>query len=206
MTAEPDFYNDLELSFDKAWATIEPGAMQRLSVAHTPVVATIGQNGTPQQRVMVLREADRAMRRLRFHTDVRSAKIAEVGHGALVSVLMYDPAEKLQLRLSGGATLQTEGAAVEQAWREATVFARRCYMAEHAPGLSTDAPTSGLPEWIEGKKPVEDELITARAHFALLWVEISSVEWLYLANAGHRRAKWRWDDATQNWSGNWLIP
>jgi pyridoxamine 5'-phosphate oxidase len=206
MNTEPDFYNDLNLSFDKAWQIIEPGATQRISAAHTPVVATIGTDGLPQQRIMVLREADRAKRFLRFHTDARSTKIGEVRSGALASVLMYDPVEKMQLRLTGFVTVQTDGEGVDDAWLDSTVFARRCYMAEHAPGDLAEMPTSGLPDWIEGKKPVESDLIDARANFALLWLEIGSIEWLYLANAGHRRARWQWDDAIQNWSGRWLVP
>ena len=201
--ATQSFYNNLELSFEKAWSIIEPGAIKRTSPAHTPAVATLCPDGTPQQRVMVLRAANRANRQLRFHTDARAAKVAQ--HGA-ASVLMYDADEKVQLRLGGWATVQTEGPEVDAAWAGSTTFARRCYMAEHAPGSLATEPMSGLPEWIEGKQPEESQLTEFRPNFALLWVIIDSVEWLYLSNAGHRRARWRWDETGTAWSGNWLIP
>lgn len=202
----PDFYNDLGLSFDKAWDTIEPGATKRSSPAHTPVVGTIDASGRPQLRVMVLRSADRETRLLRFHTDARSAKIAEIGEKCLASVLMYDPAEKLQLRLSGTVSTAFDDGEVDRAWRESTTFARRCYLAETAPGTRSDGPTSGLPQWVEGCQPVENDLVEARQNFAVLWFETHTLEWLYLANSGHRRARWEWQAATASWSGRWLVP
>ncbi len=202
----PAFYDDLVLSFGKAWDIIEPGATKRTSPAHTPVVGTIDSAGRPQLRVMVLRSADRDSRLLRFHTDARSAKIAEIGGRCDASVLMYDPIEKLQLRLGGSLSIATEGGEIDAAWRESTAFARRCYLAEAAPGAQSDGPTSGLPEWIEGKQPVEADLVGARQNFAVLWFETHTLEWLYLANSGHRRARWQWDGAGQNWSGDWLVP
>lgn len=202
----PDFYNDLDLSFTKAWDLIEPGASKRSSPAHTPVVGSVDAAGLSQLRVMVLREADRSTRRLRFHTDSRSAKIKDFAIDDRVSILMYDAAEKLQLRLFGTASVQTKGAAVDAAWENSTTFARRCYMAENAPGIESDLPTSGLPAWIEGRQPMEEQLGEARANFAILWCDITEMEWLYLANAGHRRARWTWDGSLQSWSGCWLVP
>ena len=40
----------------------------------------------------------------------------------------------------------------------------------------------------------------------VLLVEIETIEWLYLANAGHRRARWQWDALQNSWAGSWLIP
>lgn len=202
----PEYYDDLNLSFAKAWDLIEPGASKRTSPAHTPVVGSVDRSGLAQLRVMVLREADRHLRRLRFHTDCRSSKVEDFSTSNRISVLMYDAAEKLQLRLFGTAYLETDGEEVERAWTDSTTFARRCYLADDAPGMVSDTPTSGLPVWIEGKQPSEDQLTDARANFAILWCEVTELEWLYLANNGHRRARWTWDDTQQAWSGRWLIP
>ncbi|WP_373474081.1 pyridoxamine 5'-phosphate oxidase family protein [Sphingorhabdus lacus] len=205
-SSPPDYYDDLDLSFAKAWDLIEPGANKRTSPAHTPVVGSVNASGLAQLRVMVLREADRTLRRLRFHTDSRSPKVGDLKNNNRVSILMYDAAEKLQLRLFGTARLESNGDSVDAAWIESTTFARRCYLAESAPGLVSNAPTSGLPAWIEGKQPSEMQLTEARANFAILWCDITELEWLYLANSGHRRARWTWDEAQQTWSGRWLIP
>jgi pyridoxamine 5'-phosphate oxidase len=201
---EANFYNDLALSFDKCWQMLANGAEQRKGPAHTPVVATTDQSGNPSQRIMILREVDREIGTLRFHTDARSTKITEIGIGARLSVLVYDAAEKIQLRLGGTAQTETKGFAADAAWGNSTLFARRCYMAEHSPGAESEAPTSGLPHWIEGKKPIEVDITDARRNFAIIVVQIDEIEWLYLANSGHRRAKWDWNN--DQWSGRWLIP
>ncbi len=202
----PNFYDDLELSFEKAWAVIEAGSKKRNNAAHTPVVGTSDRQGIPQLRIMVLRSVDRDLRLLRFHTDLRSKKVGEVAENAVSSLLIYDPEQKVQIRLSGVIHTATDQDMLDAAWRQSTTFARRCYMAEAAPGAVSQKPTSGLPEWIEGKQPEESDLSDARANFALLMFEVQSLEWLYLANTGHRRAKWDWDDGTRSWSGTWLIP
>jgi pyridoxamine 5'-phosphate oxidase len=202
----PLFYDDLDLSFSKAWDLIELGAANRTSPAHTPVVATINETGQPETRVMVLREANRLARRLRFHTDSRSAKLAQVRRNPTAAVIMYDPQEKLQIRLSGHLSFDIGSEEVNVAWRGSTTFARRCYMAVAAPGEVTAKPTSGLPAWIESKQPTEEQLVEARANFVILWFEVQALEWLYLANPGHRRAKWTWDLASDVWSGSWLVP
>lgn len=203
---DTEFYNDLKSSLTKAWDVIEPGASKRSSPAHTPVVGTVDRDGIPQLRVMVLREADRNTRRLRFHTDARSAKIDEIALNSHASVLMYDAGEKLQLRLGGKAHLVSDTAIVDIAWLGSTPFARRCYMSEMPPATPSAEPTSGLPKWIEGRQPDETQLIGARENFALLWFEVRSIDWLFLANNGHRRARWDWLDDSNSWSGRWLVP
>jgi pyridoxamine 5'-phosphate oxidase len=155
--------------------------------------------------VMILRECNWVSSALRFHSDLRSDKISQIEANADASVLMYDEAAKLQIRLTGRLSLGTEEAA-EQAWNASTEFARRCYMAQSAPGSQANAPMSGLPAWIEGKQPTLDMLIDARQNFAILWFEFDRIDWLYLANNGHRRAKFVRDAQSHAWNGNWLIP
>ncbi|NBR79124.1 MAG: pyridoxamine 5'-phosphate oxidase, partial [Alphaproteobacteria bacterium] len=57
---------------------LERGAADRRSAFHTPTVATIGLDGRPRLRTIVLRACDTANRSLRFHTDARSDKINEL--------------------------------------------------------------------------------------------------------------------------------
>lgn len=201
-----DFYNDLEASFAEARRLIEPGATDRRSEAHCPSVATLDANGLPSQRVMILRHVDWAARKLRFHTDARSTKTLTLSERKAASVLFYLPEAKIQLRLNGTISITIAGDEIDQAWDAATLFARRAYMATTAPGSIVDQPVSGLPTLIEGRQPTEEDIAPARENFALLHVEFDTVEWLYLANSGHRRARWRWNAGLANWEGNWLIP
>jgi pyridoxamine 5'-phosphate oxidase len=201
----PRFYNDLDLSLAEVESLLTDGARDRHKAAHHPIVASIDRDGRPQQRVMILRDCHWKQRLLRFHTDARSHKVTQVHDTAWVSALVYDEPAKIQVRLTGRAWIDTHDIA-EQAWLESTRFARRCYMAEQAPGTETDGPTSGLPEWIEGVQPVDEQLRPARNNFAAMMICYNEIDFLYLANAGHRRAQWRWDETTADWSGRWLVP
>lgn len=204
--ALPAYYNDLDASFAEAWNIVEGGVTDRKSPAHTPTVGTVDADCTPQLRIMILREVSRDLRTLRFHTDARSDKIAQLQHEAAASVLVYDAAAKAQIRLSGHAHIAAQGNVADTAWSGSTPFARRCYMAEAAPGTPIAQPSSGLPEWIEGKQPDEEQLADYRVNFAALMFQVDSIEWLYLANAGHRRARWQWDQRQNLWLGRWLVP
>ncbi len=194
----------LHAVLDQSWALLASGVASRKSPMHAPVVSTIDETGWPSQRVMVLREANRDTRKLRFHTDSRSAKVGEVERINKVNILAYDPDAAIQLRITGMGYTENDGNVADAAWESSTLFARRCYLAELAPGQMIAQPKSGLPDWIEGKMPTPDQIKPARANFAVLKIDVLAIEWLHLANTGHRRAKLNFvDDA---WLGNWLIP
>ncbi len=167
---------------------------------HTPVVGT----ADGDLRVMVLRAFDLASRTLRFHTDARSPKIAAIKDDPSITVLFYDPEAKVQIRARGIGRVDTNGAVVDAAWDQATPFAKRCYLAESAPGGSCDSPVSGLPDWVEGITPSEAQVAPGRENFAVLLVRVEVFDWLYLANTGHRRARFEFSD--ERMIGNWLVP
>lgn len=187
----------------EAWALLVRGAGDRRSPLHTPVIASIDAAGLPSARVMVLRRADAAAATLRFHTDARSPKVAELD-GRPVSVLAYHPGQAVQLRLAGTARVLTDDPMTDAAWAASTEFARRCYLAGAAPGTVVAGPTSGLPAAVEGRRPEPAELLPARPNFAVVLVTVAAIDWLHLAQTGHRRA--RLVRAGDGWSGDWLIP
>ncbi len=194
----------LQAVLEQCWTLLAAGVASRKSPMHTPVVATVDDAGWPSQRVMVLRDAKRDTRHLRFHTDSRSAKIEDIQRQDKISILAYDPDSAVQLRITGLGHAQDEGVVADAAWETSTLFARRCYMAEAAPGTLIAEPVSGLPKWIEGKMPTADQIEPVRANFAVLMIEITTIEWLHLANSGHRRAKFSFVNG--DWFGNWMIP
>lgn len=193
---------DLPAILAHAWSLLVRGGADRRSPLHTPAVASVDADGLPQARIMVLRKADPAAAILRFHTDARSPKVAQLD-GRPVSVLGYHPGENIQLRISGTARIGRDDAEVDGIWNQSTTFARRCYMAQQPPGTPLPGPASGLPEWIEGQQPTEAQIAPARPNFAVLWVAVTAIDWLHLANSGHRRAVFRSGDG---WAGEWVAP
>lgn len=196
--------DELASILHSSWDHLFKGASNRKNPMHAPVIATIDAGGFPTQRVMILRAVDRDARILRFHTDARSPKIGQVENNSHVSILAYHPDEAIQLRIQGTAVAASKGDVADAAWLASTLFARRCYMSEFAPGTPSADPISGLPSWIAGKMPSDQQVGPARENFAILKVEVNSIDWLHLANSGHQRA--RLTHAHDNWSGNWVIP
>ncbi len=189
-------------ALDTCWRLLTRGAADRRSPVHTPVVASVTAAGAPDARVMVLRAADRGAATLRFHTDARSPKCRDLD-GRAVAILGYHPGEAVQLRVSGTARVVTDGDDIERIWATSTPFARRCYLVESAPGNPLTGPASGLPAWVEGRKPEVAELVPARPNFALVMVDVAGIDFLHLAQAGHRRAVFR---ARDGWAGTWVVP
>ena len=206
-SSQEEFYlNNLDFSLERSWELLTSGKKDRNSPLHTLAVGTVTADGSPSQRIMVLRDVNREKRLLRFNTDARVSKVADLDNSGAISILGYHPDAKVQLRLSGTARIEREGAIADAAWEQASPYGKRCYLAEPAPGSPVDAPTSGLDPAIEGQKPDAKQTAPARSNFAVLLAEINRIEWLYLAHTGHRRALFCWNEKTDQWESGWLVP
>lgn len=191
-------FDTLEAIRDDAAQRLARAATDRRSPMHTPVVATADADSGADLRVMVLRAFDEADWSLRFHTDRRAPKVAAIAQAPQVGVLFYDRAEKVQIRCRGRARVEPDSASAQAAWDAGSNFARRCYLGE-GPGTVTDSAASGLPDAFEGAEPSDEQLLPARANFAVLMVTIEHIDWLYLAHDGHRRAQFDLDSDAARW-------
>ncbi len=201
--ALPGYYNDLDGSLVHAWAMLARGAADRRSAFHTPVVATATPDGAPAQRIMVLRGVDLSARTLRFHTDKRAAKLTHITANPRAGVLLYDPAAKLQLRLDARAELHIGDGVAGTGWAASRPQSRQCYAQAATPGQPVADPRAvALPPLNpDGSEAVPDGGVE---NFAVLMLTVETIEWLYLAIEGHRRARWTWDGTC--WAGTWLAP
>lgn len=195
-------FETLDAVLADAAAHLTRAARDRKSPMHVPVVGT----ADGDLRMMVLRACDAGIGLLRFHTDARSPKALTIGANGMASVLAFDPEAKIQLRVKGPARIESTGPVADAAWAAASEYARRCYLALGAPGSTTDQPHSGLPEEVEGIRPSEEQLLPARENFAVLLVQPTALDWLYLAHDGHRRAQFARSGPGQDWRGTWVIP
>ena len=196
--------DDFDAILTDIWTRWGRGVADRRSPFHTPAVGSTSGDGTPEQRVMVLRKADRASGTLRFHTDRRSTKASQVGAHPAISIIGYDPGAKIQIRASGEAAIVTTGDAADTAWAATSASGRRSYLTTLAPGSVSNIATSGLPAAFEKSVPVGADSEAGRANFAIVPVVLNRLEWLHLAATGHRRAAFV--RTVDGWSGEWLIP
>lgn len=199
MTYVLDCYDDLAGSLTHAWVLLGRGAADRRSPLHTPAVSTIGLDGSPEARTVVLRSALSNEWLLTFHTDVRSEKYRELMRDPRVSLIGYDPASKVQLRCRGDAVCHVGDDQAAAAWARSRPLSRACYRQAEAPGSVINAPhlaaSSGGLE--EGEVGFEN--------FVQVQITVREIEWLYLAHSGHRRAKFV-RTAEGSVSSMWLAP
>lgn len=189
----PAHADDIEACRTEAFRLLARGVADRRSAFRVLTLASIGADGAPQARSVVLRGVDVAARCLRLHTDKRSAKWAELAADPRVALHGYDAQAQVQLRLSGTAARHSGDEVAEAAWAASAPMSRRCYSAAPAPGTPIPAP---LPA------PMDEH--AGRPNFAALHVTLHGLDWLWLAAAGHRRARFAWDGAA--WQGSWLAP
>jgi pyridoxamine 5'-phosphate oxidase len=177
----------------EAFALISRGVADRRHAFHTPTLATIGRDGAPEARTLVLRAFDPAGRRIRLHTDRRAGKVAEIAAEPRCALHFYDAKAGLQLRLGGRARVHAGDAIADAAWAGSRAMSRMCYAVEPAPGSPVPAPP-----------PAPQDPEAGRPNFAVILLRFDRLELLDLAATGHRRARFDWRDGVQ--SATWLVP
>ncbi len=195
-----DFTVDLNAYLALAFALLERAVIERHSPMHIVSIASIGLDGRPRNRIVVLRAFDADLRLLRFHTDLRSDKFEELGADQRVALLFYDPETKIQLRIEGQAELHKDDAIADHAWQTSYASSRQAYGTEPAPG-------SVIPEGHAFKVPENtDDAAAGRRHFAAVRVRCERLECLWLGDTGHRRALFEWKAAEAEPVMRWLVP
>lgn len=177
----PAHHGDLTAVRAAAWAMLAEGARDPGSPCRHVTVATIAEDGAPTLRTVVLRGADPAAQTLRFHTDTRSHKYAELQRDPRAELHAYDRAAKVQIRARGTVALHTADATTAALWAQTPEPGKSAYRQPVAPG----APLA-TPGGAEGPL-LSDE--AGYRHFVAAILHVDALEWLYLADGGHRRAR-----------------
>ncbi len=198
--------DDLDHIEAEVWTLLAAGARSHRAPFHSGVVGTITADG-PNLRTVILRGADAAARRIRFHTDTRSPKFAELSADPRLAWTFYDEPSRLQLRLWGMAILHHDDALADAQWLATPLNSRRIYHAVTAPGTSSDVPTGGLPPELDDARWTAEFSERARPCFAVIETAVTRLEALYLHHAGHRRAAFHYElESGDRLTAGWLIP
>ncbi|MEL6266464.1 MAG: pyridoxamine 5'-phosphate oxidase family protein [Pseudomonadota bacterium] len=186
--------DDLDAVIEAAWTRLARGASDKRAAFNTVTLGTLGAQGWPETRSVVLRRVDALQRRLVVHTDRRSTKAGEIEADGRVSLLFWDPRARLQVRVWGQARVLADDPLTDEEWARLSPHGRRIYRVPLAPGRPIDTPAQG------------DGLAEAdgRDVFAVVPVTAMRLDWLHLRGEGHRRA--RFDLGTDGWQGRWLAP
>jgi len=156
------------------WGELARCTAERSHGWRTATLATVTPEGHPDARVVVLREVEPEQRLLRFFSDARSPKLAQLRARPEAAIVLWSRELGWQLRLRATLQAETDGLAVSSRWARLKMTpAAQDYLAPQPPGSELARPT---PE--RG----------TRGFFAVITAQVSTIDWLELHPAGHRRA------------------
>ena len=198
---QPAYYEDLAEIQNKYWSMLEDAVTNRSSSFRIPVFMC-SNNDEIDGRIVVLRKSDRENNLLQFHTDYRSPKVDILKKNNKASLLFYDKEEKIQLRIKVDCEINNKNLITEASWKKTQHISRRCYLTDNPPGTVSQNPTSGMISKLEDFDYTMEQSEDGFKNFTVIKCKIKSVEWLFLAAKGHRRAKF---DLINN-KNTWLVP
>ena len=198
---QPAYYENLEEIQNKYWAMLDDAVTNRSSPFRIPVFMCAYKDEI-DGRIVVLRKSDRANNLLQFHTDLRSPKVDILKKNNKASLLFYDKEEKIQLRIKADCEINNQNSTTEESWKKTQHISRRCYLTDSPPGTVSENPTSGMISKLEDFDYTMEQSEEGYQNFTVIKCSIQSIEWLYLAAKGHRRAKF---DLKTN-KNVWLVP
>ena len=153
-------------------------------------------------RIVVLRKSDQSNSLVQFHSDIRSDKILKLKNNKNGSMLFYDKEEKIQVRLKVECTINHNNEITKESWSKTGHISRKCYLVDNGPGTKSPTPTSGLKPELDNFEFTMEQSEEGYKNFTVIQCKIKSIEWLYLAAKGHRRARFELNNNKEYW----LVP
>ena len=195
------YYEDFKEIKIKIWSLLSNAVTDRNSEFRTPVFIC-GNDKDLDGRVVVLRKADQQNSFIQYHSDIRSSKIKKIKTNPNCSILFYGKQEKIQLRLKAECKIHFNDEITKESWEKTGHISRKCYLVTSGPGTESKTPTSGLDSKFDNFDYTKDQSETGYKNFCVVRCKIKSIEWLYLAAKGHRRAIFNLENDIKSW----LIP
>jgi len=199
---QTSYYEDFKEIEKKLWNLLSRAVNDRNSEFRTPVFIC-GNENKLDGRVVVLRKADEKKNYVQFHSDIRSSKIEMIKKNPNCSLLFYGKKEKIQLRIKADCQIHFNDKITEISWNNTGHISRKCYLVTKAPGTKSEKPTSGLDNKFDNFDFTKEESELGYKNFCVIKCSIKSIEWLYLAAKGHRRALIDFNEPKKY---TWLVP
>ena len=198
---QPAYYEDFTEIKKKIWSMLDDAVTNRSSQFRIPTFIC-GHNNDIDGRIVVLRKSDQQNNLVQFHSDIRSDKIQLLKNNPNAALLFYDKDEKIQVRLKVNCIINHNNDITKNSWEKTQHISRKCYLVDNGPGTESDIPTSGLKPELDNFDYTKEQSEEGYKNFTVIQCKIKSIEWLYLAAKGHRRAKF--DLITKK--NIWLVP
>ncbi|QBQ99619.1 pyridoxamine 5'-phosphate oxidase family protein [Paraburkholderia pallida] len=186
---------------DRVWAMLSAGA--NAGATRSPFTmlqaATVGLDGGPKVRTIVLRGVSPEAGALTFHTDVRSEKVMELRKDPRISLLGCDLDAGIQIRLEGIARMVDSLDERMALWKTSRPHSLIVYRAQLVPGT----PIASPEEAHRAPGGMSDSM-AGFENFCLVTVDVQTIDYLDLSPNGHARAKLSRQDGA--WHGGWVAP
>jgi pyridoxamine 5'-phosphate oxidase len=190
----------LEEIYARMWDCLAAAVIEEKNPFKVMQAATIGLDGWPNVRTVLLRSVSEQENLLTFHTDLRSPKIAELSREPRVALVGVDPVHNVQIRISGETRIVRAGQARLDAWRSSPDHDLVVYRTHVPPGT----PISHADGALDETQPVPDP-DEGLKHFCVVEVRPARMDWLeHLTVDRQQRARFvRQGDI---WLRNWIAP
>ena len=198
---QPAYYENFSEIKKKIWLMLDDAITNRGSQFRIPTFIC-GDQSEFDGRIVVLRKSDQKNNIVQFHSDIRSDKIKKLKRNSKAAMLFYDKEEKIKVRLKVECVVNYKNDVTKESWSKTQHVSRKCYLVDYGPGTVSDTPTSGLKPEFENFEFTMEQSEEGYKNFTVIQCKVTSIEWLYLAAKGHRRAKF---DLETN-KNTWLIP
>ena len=185
----------------KIWLMLDDAITNRGSQFRIPTFIC-GDQSDFDGRIVVLRKSDQINNIVQFHSDIRSNKIEKLKKNSKAAMLFYDKEEKIQVRLKVECVVNHKNNITKESWSKTQHISRKCYLVDNGPGTESDNPTSGLKPELNNFEYTMEQSEEGYKNFTVIQCKVKSIEWLYLAAKGHRRAKFD----LENKKDTWLVP
>lgn len=184
----------------EVWDYLESGANagEKRSAFTMMQLATVGLNGLPSVRTVVMRRADRENSLLAFHTDLRSAKAHEIAQKPQVAIVTGDWPAGIQIRLDGIARVVQNHNERFVIWNSSRPQTLTLYRAPLVPGTTIESPEHARPS-----QPVHGQM-DGFENFCVIEVQIQQIDFLDVSQDIHRRARFSFTQG--GWHATWIAP
>lgn len=191
---------DLEKIFGRIWNSLAAAAREENLPFKVMQAATIGLDGSPNVRTVLLRGASERENLLTFHTDLRSPKVAELSREPRIALVCVDADQGLQIRVSGEARIIRDEQARLGAWKASPDHDLTVYRTQIAPGTPTTHAADAL-----GGSPSLLDPAEGFKHFCIVEVRPACIDWLDLS-VEDRPQRARYVRQGDRWIPSWIAP
>ena len=202
MSTEVSYYENFPEIEKKIWLMLSDAVTNRKSSFRIPVFIC-GSQSNFDGRIVVLRKSDQSNNLLQYHSDIRSDKILKLKNNKNAAMLFYDKEEKIQARIKVDCVVNHENDITKESWSKTQHISRKCYLVDSGPGTKSTTPTSGLKPDLDNFEFTKEQSEEGYKNFTVIQCKVKSIEWLYLAAKGHRRA---FLDYSGGEKYTWLVP